>query len=241
MAQHDYDIANASGATVRADINSVLDAIATNNSGSSAPSTMFANMLWYDTNLSILMIRNEANSAWLRPLVGKHTIYFNDGSGTAQTTNGPAFIVSEQAADNYMIVGWAFDASTSETLQVSTMMPKGYAGGTITAKAFWAHTTTTTNFGVSWEISGVSIGNDESLNATFGSVVNIDDTGGSTSGYKQYISPVSSAITVTGAAAEERFTFSIARDVADGADTLAVDAVLLGIEFFYIVDSPTDD
>ena len=45
MAQHDYDIANANGATFRADINNVLDAIHSLNSGSSEPSTTVAYML----------------------------------------------------------------------------------------------------------------------------------------------------------------------------------------------------
>ena len=35
MAQHDYVIDNSTGANVRADINSALQAIVTNNSGSS--------------------------------------------------------------------------------------------------------------------------------------------------------------------------------------------------------------
>jgi len=65
MAQHDYDIANASGATVRADINTALSAIATNNSGSSAPSTTFAFQWFADTATDTLKIRNAANSAYI--------------------------------------------------------------------------------------------------------------------------------------------------------------------------------
>ena len=38
MSIHDYVIANADGATVRADINSVLQAVASNNSNGSDPS-----------------------------------------------------------------------------------------------------------------------------------------------------------------------------------------------------------
>ncbi len=65
MAQHDYVIANADGATVRSDLNSSLSAIVTNNSGASAPSTTYANMWWYDTSNSILKRRNAANTAWI--------------------------------------------------------------------------------------------------------------------------------------------------------------------------------
>jgi len=65
MAQHDYNIANQTAANARTDINNVLSAIATNNSGSSAPSTTFANMWWYDTGDNILKIRAEGNDAWI--------------------------------------------------------------------------------------------------------------------------------------------------------------------------------
>jgi len=60
----DYDIANASGAAVRADINLVLDAIKTLNSGSSDPTNAVAFMLYGDTSDNILKIRNSANSSF---------------------------------------------------------------------------------------------------------------------------------------------------------------------------------
>jgi hypothetical protein len=65
MAQHDYVIANDTAANVRSDINNALAAIASNNSGSSAPSTTYANQWWYDTTTDILKIRAEANDAWI--------------------------------------------------------------------------------------------------------------------------------------------------------------------------------
>lgn len=65
MAQHDYDIANANGATFRADINNVLDAIHSVNSGSSEPSTTVAYMLWADTTNNLLKVRNGANNGWI--------------------------------------------------------------------------------------------------------------------------------------------------------------------------------
>jgi len=42
MSEHSYVIVDATGANFRADINSVLQAISSNNSGSSEPSTTFA-------------------------------------------------------------------------------------------------------------------------------------------------------------------------------------------------------
>lgn len=63
-AQHDYVIDNAPGATVRSDMNSVLQAIVTNNSGSTAPAVTYPNMFWYDTSTSILKKRTNADDAW---------------------------------------------------------------------------------------------------------------------------------------------------------------------------------
>ena len=65
MAQHDYNIANQSGADFRADLNNALLAIATVNSGSTEPSTTFAHQLWVDTSSSVLKIRNATDNAWI--------------------------------------------------------------------------------------------------------------------------------------------------------------------------------
>ena len=65
MSQHDGVIDNASGATVRADINNLAAALLTRNSGTSAPSTTYANMVWVDTTLHVVKERNEGNSAWI--------------------------------------------------------------------------------------------------------------------------------------------------------------------------------
>ena len=65
MAQHDYVIANGTGAAVRSDINGALAAIATNNSGATEPTTTYAFQWWPDTTSGLLKIRNSANSAWV--------------------------------------------------------------------------------------------------------------------------------------------------------------------------------
>jgi hypothetical protein len=65
MAQHDYVIDNADGATVRADINSALAAAVSLNSGSSAPSTTFAYQLWADTGNDLLKMRDGTNTSWI--------------------------------------------------------------------------------------------------------------------------------------------------------------------------------
>jgi|ETNmetMinimDraft_21_1059911.scaffolds.fasta_scaffold12862_2 hypothetical protein len=61
----DYNVANASGASVRSDLNNILQAVVTLNSGTSAPSTMYPFMIWIDTNTNLVKMRNGANDAWL--------------------------------------------------------------------------------------------------------------------------------------------------------------------------------
>ena len=76
MSQHDMNIANQTASSARADINNALGALTTLQSGTSAPTTTFANQLWLDTNLVgagqtgntsglyTLKRRNGANSGW---------------------------------------------------------------------------------------------------------------------------------------------------------------------------------
>ncbi len=74
MSQHDFSIANQTASSARSDINNGLQALASNNSGASAPSTTYANMFWYDTTNNILKVRDETNSTWI------NVIYINQAS-----------------------------------------------------------------------------------------------------------------------------------------------------------------
>lgn len=76
MAQHDYVIANGTGAAVRSDLNGALGAIVTQNSGSTEPATTYAYMTWADTTAGVMKMRNGANSAWI-------TLYQLDGEWTS--------------------------------------------------------------------------------------------------------------------------------------------------------------
>ena len=59
------NIANQGFPATRADLNNALQALVSNSSGSSAPSTIFANQFWYDTTNEKFYIRNETNNAWI--------------------------------------------------------------------------------------------------------------------------------------------------------------------------------
>jgi len=95
MATHDYVIANASGAAVRADLNNALAAIVSNNSSATEPATTYPYMLWFDTTAGQLKMRNAADDGWVvvpvldssgRLLIGTTTALTNISSGATLTT-----------------------------------------------------------------------------------------------------------------------------------------------------------
>lgn len=66
MSQHDYVIDDADGATFLGDLNNLLAAVVSANSGATAPATTYAYQMWADTTSGWLKQRNAANSAWIR-------------------------------------------------------------------------------------------------------------------------------------------------------------------------------
>lgn len=65
MAQHDQNVANGSGASLRGDLNDALAALFSLSSGATAPSTTVAYQWWADTANGLLKQRNAANSGWV--------------------------------------------------------------------------------------------------------------------------------------------------------------------------------
>lgn len=65
MSQHDMVLDNASGAVFRADANAALQALVSNNSGTSAPTTTYPYQFWADASAGVLKMRNAANTAWV--------------------------------------------------------------------------------------------------------------------------------------------------------------------------------
>ena len=65
MAQNDFSLANQGFPSMRADMNSAFQALATNSSGATEPDTTYAYQWWYDTANDILKMRNSANDGWI--------------------------------------------------------------------------------------------------------------------------------------------------------------------------------
>lgn len=81
MAQHDYDIANQSFPAFRTDLNNVLGAINSSNSGTSRPSSAVQGTIWIDTTNS------GSNSLTLKFYDGSDDISLADIDTSANTVN----------------------------------------------------------------------------------------------------------------------------------------------------------
>lgn len=122
MAQHDMNIANDTAPLVRADINNALSALVSQNSGASAPSTTYANMIWYDTTNNILKMRNEADDAWISLFYldqGTDAFRILDNTQVTDTSGTQTGLIGVQAASN-----WNTGSATTESL-VSPAKIKG--------------------------------------------------------------------------------------------------------------------
>ena len=112
MSQHDFSIANQTASNARADINNALQALASNNSGNSAPSTTYANMWWYENDTNLLKIRNESDNGWI-------SVAYLDGSNweildntqVVNTSGTQIGVLGDQATST-----WQTGTGTTESL-----------------------------------------------------------------------------------------------------------------------------
>jgi len=109
MSQHDFDIANQGFAAFRADLNNALKALGSVSSGTEAPTTTYANQLWYETDTNILHIRNEANSAWLDLMV------IDQATGSPSFTAGNVGIGTTAPAQMLHLSGTIPDIQYTDT------------------------------------------------------------------------------------------------------------------------------
>jgi hypothetical protein len=65
MSQNDFNIANQGFPATRADLNSALQALASNSAGATAPSTTYAYQLWYDETTNLLKMRDSDNEGFI--------------------------------------------------------------------------------------------------------------------------------------------------------------------------------
>lgn len=207
MAQHDYNIANQSFPATRTDINNVLSAINSSNSGTSRPSGAVAGTIWLDTT--------SATSPTLKYYDGADDISLATLDHSANTVNWLDSTIS--------ITG----LSTTATGTVLTLSDSNIL---FTKKGYFAEQTLTDGATIDWNLSTqqvakVTLAGNRTLNAptnqqagAFYSLTIIQDGTGSRT------LTFNSAYKFTGATAPTLTTTASAKDVivfkSDGTNLL---------------------
>lgn len=225
-----YDISASTAETTYSNITNIPCSIGAGESNNRrmTPANFLAGVAadtTFGTNLA-------ANSTFLAALFGKQAIWCPAGFIEPSDTGGCASVAKTATSSNHPnIKSCDFDATTQEYAQFGWRMPESWNESTVTFAAVWAHPATTTNFGVVWDLQGLACGDDNTIDAAYGTAVTSTDTGGTTSNL--YISPESSAITIAGTPQPGDMVFyRLSRVTGNGSDTMAVDAKLLGIVLF---------
>jgi hypothetical protein len=172
--------------------------------------------------------------------VGRHMVPIMAGAIAPSSSGGCAALATVASAANQPdIVSLDFDATTQEYAQFAIPMPESWDEGTITFQPIWSHASTTTNFGVVWDLQLVAVSNDDGIAVAYGTAQTSTDTGGTTNDI--YIGPESAAITVGGTPATGDMLFGrVSRVTGNGSDTMAVDARLHGIRLYLTTAAATD-
>lgn len=199
----------------------------------------------WDTTVSAMYVGDGSTAGGiavtaLGSTIGKHAVFIAAGSMTPAASGGCAALATiTSAAGQPDIQTLNFDSATPEYAQFSICMPESWNEGTVTFKPIWSHAATVTNFGVVWSLQAVAVSDDDTILANFGTAQTSTDTGGTTNDI--YKGPESSAITVAGTpAAGDVVFFRIARETANGSDTMGIDARLHGIVLYISTTAGVD-
>lgn len=170
-------------------------------------------------------------------LAGTETIWVPAAAMTARTTNGAASGTTELATNDVMLRSFDFDTATEEGVGFMIAMPKSWNEGTVTFAPYW--TAASGSGGVVWGLAAYAFSNDDAMDTAVSGQQTSTDT--LITANDCHIGPTSSAITIGGTpAANDLVYFEITREVANGSDTLGVDAKLIGIQIYITTDAAND-
>jgi len=170
---------------------------------------------------------------------GKETIWVPANAMTPTTSNPCSDITTVETTsgrpDMHVL---DFDKDSDEFAQFAIAFPKSYNLGTVTFQFFWSGLAATT--GVSMQLQGVAMNDNETIDVAYGTAVVVDDDAqGAVE--ELLVSAESGAITIAGTPADNDLTyFRIGRDVSDSNDDMAGDCRLHGIKIFFTTDAAND-
>jgi hypothetical protein len=193
-----------------------------------------------DTTLSYAAAGNLTLEGSRIEKAGTQMIYVPAAAWVGRATSGADCSGTlDSGASDITVRVCNFDTAADEWAMVTISMPPRWNEGTITAQYVWSTTgASTPGETVSIDMSCVAISDDDPLNATLGTPINVDDTMLSADG-DVMLSPVSTAVTCGGTpAANDTVVFAVMRDISD--DNVAADMSLLGVRIFITTDTAND-
>lgn len=152
-------------------------------------------------------------------------------------TNGPARGYVQNTTNLQILDTLDFDQTTQQFASFCIKLPKRWDLGTITFAPRW--TFSTSSGGVVFALQGVATSNDDPTDVAYGTEQTSTDT--ALTALDDHQGPTSAAITLAGSpAADDLIWLQIKRNVADGSDTLAAIARLIGIQLYWTSAAGTD-
>jgi len=133
MSQSSHSVGNVSAPAFRTAMNASLQALASLNSGATAPATTYANMLWYDTLANILKMRSEADDAWI------NVAYVDQSANAWRVLDNTQVVDTSGTTIGYLGVHatsvWQSGVSTNDSLvspakvkaAIEALVPAGYS------------------------------------------------------------------------------------------------------------------
>jgi len=151
--------------------------------------------------------------------------------GADFANNAPVRDIFEASSPNIAVPVLKFTDGANRSAWWSIIMPSDWDGGNITAQFYWL--AEAGSGGVTWDISAVGFGDDDGIDGqTYTAQASVTDTLTATSDL--CITSETSSFTPRGSSGGGEFVlFLVRRDVADGGDTLAEDAQLVGVRLSY--------
>lgn len=158
------------------------------------------------------------------------TIYLAAAAGIPRTTNGCGVGSYESSTNKINYDTLEFDASTDEKAQWLLKMPDEWNGGTIKAKVAWTAASSSGN--TYWELRAGALTDDDAIDTALGTAATTNDTLTATGDLDE--TAATGACTVGNSPAAGKYVvFELSRDADNGSDTLAADALVIGVTIQY--------